>query len=107
MYEVSIMEALAGGGGGVKYNQISTYCLYARLNNQSASLFPSKKIVVSYTGIELKIKEASLNQKAFTITAKNQFILSKVDDRHNWIGKFELVKDGDWYVLERIETTEN
>lgn len=97
-----ITTSEAKGGMNKRSNSL-TYYLRGTMNKRAADLFYSKQILVSYTGLAIKIKEAYINQKSTKISKNGLFNLSKVDDRHNWIGKFELVQDGDWYVLERIE----
>ena len=81
-----------------------TYQLRGYVSSNYLPLFPSKMIVVSYNGIDLKFRESNFDDtKTVKISINNQFSLGKIEDRHNWIGKFELVQDGDWYYLERIE----
>jgi hypothetical protein len=60
-------------------------------------------VVVSYDGINLKIRVARFSDQKTVSLNSHILCLDKVDDRHNWIGTFELVQDGDWYYLERIE----
>lgn len=88
-----------------KKESINNGYIYLRLSlgKEGKLLFPSNKICVSYSGLYLKIREARFSDiKSQSISKQNQVIISNVDDYYNWIGEFELVADGEWYILERI-----
>jgi hypothetical protein len=99
---MKLLIRISEAKGGANSNNSLHYYLRGTMNNHAMGLFPSKQIIVSYTGNEVKIKEATLNQKSTKISKNGMFNLSKIDDRHNWIGKYELLQDDEWYILERI-----
>jgi hypothetical protein len=76
--------------------------LFGYLNYIGINLF-DKEIIISYNGLDLKLRPAKFNDYKAAKISKNLISFGKIEDRHNWIGTFELVQDGDWYVLERIE----
>jgi lipoprotein signal peptidase len=71
------------------------------LNTIAVDLF-REGIIISYNLIDIKVRKPTIDDIKF-VNVHNTVAFGMVEDRHNWIGKFELVQDGDWYYLERIE----
>ncbi len=65
----------------------------------------NKEIVVSYTEDSIKFREAMIddkNTRTLTKVPKQKAYIcsTKIDNKSDFIGKWSVVKDGDWFILD-------
>ena len=76
------------------------------LNPEAQKLFPSGNVVMSYSGAEVRLREATIDDsKSLTISNKSgTFSAGILYDVENWIGKHELLQNGDWFIFEKLQS---
>jgi hypothetical protein len=76
------------------------------LNSEAQKLFPSGNVVMSYSGAEVRLREATIDDsKSLTISNKSgTFSAGILYDVENWIGKHELLQIGDWFIFEKLQS---
>jgi hypothetical protein len=76
------------------------------LNSEAQKLFPSGDVVLRYSGAEIRLREATIDDsKSLTISNKSgTFSAGILYDVENWIGKHELLQNGDWFIFEKLQS---
>jgi hypothetical protein len=76
------------------------------LNSEAQKLFPSGNVILSYSGAEIRLREATIDDsKSLTVSNKSgTFSAGVLHDVENWIGKHELLQIGDWFIFEKLQS---
>ena len=76
------------------------------LNSEAQKLFPSGNVILSYSGAEIRLREATIDDsKSLTVSNKSgTFSAGVLHDVENWIGKHELLQNGDWFIFEKLQS---
>jgi hypothetical protein len=76
------------------------------LNLEAQKLFPSGNVILSYSGAEIRLREATIDDsKSLTVSNKSgTFSAGALYDVENWIGKHELLQSGDWFIFEKLQS---